>query len=156
MNNTPPASALQPLRIIHIALLLGLGFMSLVLTQTSQQPLNTDWNGAWFPFIGVAVASCGLSLILSKVFFEKFLEPYRGNFPLAHKLEGFRVAYLARLAMLEFAAIFCLIVTFLSGSIITLLLAALLSVILALQRPSALSVTEALQLSTEEARQLQA
>ncbi len=154
MNNTPKVSALQPLRIIHIALLLGLGFMSLVLTQTSPQVLNTNWSGEWFPFIAVAVASCGLSLVLSKVFFDKFLEPYRGNFPLAHKLEGFRTAYLARLAMLEFAAIFCLIVTFLSGSIITLMLAGFMSVLLALQRPSVLSVTEALQLSTEEARQL--
>ncbi|MBK8659922.1 MAG: hypothetical protein IPN22_13905 [Bacteroidetes bacterium] len=88
------------------------------------------------------------------MFFEKFLESYRGKYPLSHKLTGYRVAYLARLAMLEFAALFCLIVTFLSGSLLTIVLAAGMSVILALQRPSVASITEALQLSREEAAQI--
>ncbi|MBK7149609.1 MAG: hypothetical protein IPH78_12530 [Bacteroidetes bacterium] len=154
MNKPENTSVLRPLKLIHLALLLGLGFMSLMLTQAGQQPLNANWSGPWFPLIAVAVASCGFSLILSKMFFEKFLESYRGKYPLSHKLTGYRVAYLARLAMLEFAALFCLIVTFLSGSLLTIVLAAGMSVILALQRPSVASITEALQLSREEAAQI--
>lgn len=151
MNDAPTLSVIFPLQIIHGALVGGVFVMSCVLPLSSPESLNTELTTEWIPFIGTAIAVAALSLIVSKVFFDKLLAQLKGDLPITDKINGYRRALLMRFAMLEFPALFGLIVTFLSGSIITLAVAYVMMLFLTLQRPNKTDLTEALELRHEEA-----
>lgn len=147
MTNKDVTAAVKGIQIIHFALVVGLIFFAIFFTTMSQAKLNVDLNDQWFPFIAVATGIAAMNLMLSKILFEKLIAPFRTNSSIEYNIQHYRKAFIMKLALLEFSALFSLIITFLSGSIITLALAILVIILLVTQRPSVHRLAEDLHLS---------
>ncbi len=153
--NHPSAFSLKSLQIVHLALVAGLIVMTALIVFLNMQRVNREQIDEAVPFIVVGAVSALLNLLLSKIVFSKQVSSVKTLQSLDDKLYRFRQAFLTKMALLEGAGIFNVIVTFLTGSYITLAFALVIVIAMYFQKPTKFSVTEALGLSPDESARLE-
>ena len=105
---------LQSIKILHLAMWMGMTILALLFKFVLGVEDQSEGDFL-FPSIGIFTAVS--SVAIGHLIFNQKIEQIRQKEEaLMDKLGGFRVAYILKLALLEGAALLCLILYFLNGN----------------------------------------
>jgi hypothetical protein len=139
---------LKSLNVLHLALVIGMSIFLGLVCFLKKDVLTFQTSSDTMPFTVVGLV-LGLGvLFVGPLLFNARIKAASGT--LNQKLNTYRQAFVVKMAVLEGAAIFNILVLFLFGSGIQLLVATLLLCFMVMQKPSAFKISEALQLNYEE------
>jgi uncharacterized membrane protein len=153
-NNTiqSPKTVVRTLGIIHLALLAGQALFAFVMfTLSEQTSIKLDKNDIFIFIVPVfAVAAFFISQLLFKTLLNKAVNTTGLN----AKLSNYQIAVIVRMALLESASLFAIVVYYLTGNFLYLLIAILLMIYGVVIRPTAENIADDLLLTYDEKMQL--
>ena len=135
-------------------MLIGMvGFTAVVLfIKSGNGEINT--HGLSFPFSIVVPVLAAIAIIVSKLMYSRLCKSAFTKVKLSDKMQVYYSANIIRLALVEGAALFSIVVVFISGEIYFLLFTLLLFLIFYTFKPSRERAISDLKLNPEEATQI--
>lgn len=146
---------LKTLNIIHLALMAGVGFFLAIITfmhQSAQIEKFIDTNEMLLVLIAAIAAFS--QLMLGNVLFKKKLQLINMNDALEDKLSAYRSAFIIRLALVEGAGFFTVVLYMLSASYFLLGIGLALLFAMLLLRPVRSKIASDLQLTSKQRQAL--
>lgn len=155
MNNIQaktPAAIVRNINIIHMALIAGQAIFAFVMfTQSQQTTIKLDKHDGFI--LTIPVFAIG-SFFISSFLFKKLIAKTINVNDLNGKLANYQIAAIVRIALLESASLFAIVIYNLTGNFLFLLIAILLMIYGVIIRPTVETIADDLQLSYDEKMQL--
>jgi len=152
-QNLSPKAMFKNLSIIHGALIAG-QVMFAIVASTIAKNKHFDLNLSADSLLMVAPILAVGCFIMSSFLFKQQLQIAANKSDLKSKITGYQTASIVRMAPLEGASLFNIVVFLLSGNYFTLIISILIVLYFLSFRPTKDRVTDSLNLSYEEQSEL--
>ncbi|WP_421870880.1 hypothetical protein [Marinoscillum sp.] len=155
MESQPSSGPFQVIRVIHLGLMAGpmlLGIISyLLILQPKEGVLYDDTNILTFiPIVALMISVPGALI----VFKSQINGQLKENPPTERKLAIYQTAHIIRMALMEFAALFGVVVCIVTVSYINYFTTGVALLIMLLMLPTKFRISEDLKLNRDEQKQL--
>lgn len=154
-TNTPEIKALS---ILHFALLAGqivFALISLLIAYSKKISFASSWLSYYNQLILLCIAIGIAGYVGGNILLKKKLEQINSDSKsLSEKFNDYRAACITRWALMEFTALFCIILFFVTNNFVLLLVGAALILLFFTTRPSLRKVASDLGVSEVEIEQM--
>jgi hypothetical protein len=157
MRQTNPPE-IKALFILHIALLIGQILFTLIFLLAAyfrNFTPTSSWQSYYNQLIILCIAIGVAAYAGGNILFTKKLEQIKGDSKsLPEKFNDYRAACITRWALMEFAALFCLILFFTTNNFVLLIIGATVMLLFYTTRPSLQKTASDLDISEAEIEQM--